>query len=78
MDRYNRYSVRSCPCTDNKKVARMSEQSEYCLCDSQPVSLAMAYVPKQEFKNLVGVCEGLDKGTIFEDLYMPYCMGGCR
>ncbi|MBR6514745.1 MAG: spore coat associated protein CotJA [Clostridia bacterium] len=38
----------------------------------------MGYVPVQEFKNIYRCCEGLDKGTLFADLYKPYCMGGCR
>ncbi|MBR4881542.1 MAG: spore coat associated protein CotJA [Clostridia bacterium] len=52
------------------------EDAEYCVCTSQPVSLAMAYVPIQEWGNLYRCCEALDKGTLFADLYKPYCMGG--
>lgn len=74
MDRYNRYAPRVRPCP--RPMPR--EDAEYCVCTSQPVSLAMAYVPVQEYKNVYRCCEALDKGTLFADLNKPYCMGGCR
>ncbi len=74
MDRYNRYTPRVCPCP--RPMPR--EDAEYCVCTSQPISLAMAYVPVQEYKNVYRCCEALEKGTLFADLYKPYCMGGCR
>lgn len=41
--------------------------------------LAMAYVPMQQFKNLYESDEGLQKGTIFSELYKPFrgWKGGC-
>ncbi len=40
--------------------------------------IAMAYVPWQEWTALYTVEEGLHHGTIFEELYKPFCKaGGC-
>lgn len=35
--------------------------------------LAHAYVPFQQLKTIYPPMEGLDKGTIFPELYDPYC-----
>lgn len=34
--------------------------------------LAMAYVPMQKWRNVLDGCNGLAKGTIFEELVLPY------
>ena len=52
--------------------------TDNCLCDGQPISLAMAYVKVQPFGGLYEPCEGLKNGTLFADLNMPYCAGGRR
>ncbi len=39
---------------------------------SSNMRLARAYVPFQEFSRLLDPIEGLAKGTIFPELYMPY------
>ncbi len=81
MDRYKRYTPRVCNCPERTAFperAVYTEEAQYCVCTSQPVSLAMAYVPVQEYKNVYGCCEALNKGTLFADLYKPYCTGGCR
>lgn len=51
--------------------------------DCQPPSpcpalpLAAAYVPMQPFTGLVGPDEALERGSSFENLYIPYKKGGC-
>lgn len=55
-----------------------SNPNENCLCDGQPISLAMAYVKPQPFGEVYSACDGWKKGTIFPALDMPYCMGGRR
>ncbi|MBQ7916412.1 MAG: spore coat associated protein CotJA [Firmicutes bacterium] len=45
------------------------------LCPNLP--LAAAYVPSQPFTCLVGPDEALERGSSFENLYMPYKKGGC-
>jgi hypothetical protein len=41
-------------------------------------ALAMAYVPWQEWNSIYDADKGLHCGTIFEDLYKPFCRsGGC-
>lgn len=55
-----------------------SVPNENCLCDGQPISLAMAYVKPQPFGEVFGACEGWHNGTLFPALVMPYCMGGKR
>ena len=76
MDRYNRYTSRTCPYADDRMTPR--NEGTYCVCTDQPISLAMAYVPIQEWGETYRCCEALDKGTLFPCLYKPYCMGGCR
>ncbi len=41
-------------------------------------SLAMAYVPMQNFGDLFDVEEGFCQGTIFKDLKFPFCPTPCR
>ena len=41
-------------------------------------SLAMAYVPMQDFKNLFDLEEGFCEGTIFKDLRFPFYPTPCR
>ncbi len=38
--------------------------------DSLP--LAMAYVPMQKWRNVFDACQGLEHGTIFEELVKPW------
>lgn len=43
------------------------------VCPPNP-QLAQAYVPFQQMSDLYAPMEGLDKGTIFPELYRPYGM----
>ena len=41
--------------------------------------IAMAYVPRQKWRNLYEPCKGFQRGTIFEDLSKPFHgRGGCN
>lgn len=42
------------------------------------MTLAMAYVPSQSFRNLYSPSDALGAGTLFAELSMPYCTGGRR
>ena len=39
---------------------------------NQPISLAMAYVPRQEWEDLYEAGLGLERGTIFSQLDKPF------
>ena len=41
--------------------------------------LAMAYVPWQRWQKIYDAEKGLHRGTIFQELDLPFCgMGGCQ
>ena len=40
-------------------------------------TLAAAYVPIQAFTGLVGPDEALERGSSFDNLFIPYQKGGC-
>ena len=43
------------------------------------MTLAMAYVPWQQWQNIYEICRGFQRGTIFEDLDTPFHgRGGCN
>ncbi len=89
MDRHYRYPRRACPggsARDTVPAPSPRSQSlpqghppvENCLCQGQPISLAMSYVKVQPFEGLYEPCEALRQGTLFQALNMPYCIGGRR
>ena len=57
-------------------IRRDAEQCEPCAdisqFTSQPVSLAMAYVPVQTWTQIYEPDTGLTRGTIFPDLDKPF------
>ena len=55
-----------------------AENEKNCLCDSQPISYAMAYVKSQNFGNLYSSEEAICRGTLLRDLDLPFSKGGCR
>lgn len=81
MDRTMRYSRR---CASPASVSRQNapkpqpQQHPNCLCDGQPIALAMAYVKPQPFGEVYSACDGWKNGTLFPDLNKPYCIGGKR
>ena len=90
MDRNYRYPRRGgCSCEpahggnrppmkpwQGARDVREASPSDNCLCDNQPISLAMSYVKVQPFDAVYEPCDGWKNGTIFPCLYMPYCIGG--
>lgn len=59
------------------------EEKKSCGCHREDslsgLPLAMAYVPWQEWRKIYDVCEGFHRGTIFEELDMPFLgKGGCN
>lgn len=49
------------------------ENQENCsVFTKQPISLAMAYVPMQQWRELYDPQLGLDRGTIFAELDKPF------
>lgn len=80
MDRYNRYSVgTNCPCGNNARPYPM-RRSSVCRREEGRAFPALVSIEIQEFKELYAPCEALDRGTLFAELYKPYCIrgGGCR
>ena len=41
-------------------------------------TIAMAYVPWQQWQNVYEICRGFERGTIFEDLNKPFTGKGGR
>lgn len=62
-----------------------SESTHYKHCEKKSdcdelhgMTLAMAYIPWQEWQNLYDADQGLHKGTIFSELDKPFLgTGGC-
>ena len=59
--------------------AGQPDAASFCLCDEQPISLAMAYVKVQPFEDPNSPEEALAQGSLFPGLTKPYgCQGGRR
>ena len=59
---------------DNKCVS--DNRSYNCMNTKEKYPIGMAYVPWQEWKNVMCAKEGMGYGTIFSDLVLPFY--GCR
>ena len=76
---------RDCDCRKKEEECcrREPKEREYCMCDSrkdQPVDkmpIGIGYVPWQQFRDVSEPCQGLQQGTIFDELVMPWevCWG---
>lgn len=60
----------------NLKNDALSEEVSSGLPEN--ASLAMAYVPFQQWNNVYTMDEALNKGTLFPDLEFPFERGGIR
>ena len=72
-----RMDNRNCGCPVNRRESA----ERYCGRSVMPqdVSLAMAYVPWQMWRNIYDTDKAFCRGTIFEELDMPfYGKGGCN
>ncbi|MDO4485647.1 MAG: spore coat associated protein CotJA [Bacillota bacterium] len=47
-------------------------------CDFDTWTLAMAYVPMQPWEETYDLEKGLNSGTVFPSLYLPFLGGECR
>ena len=58
-----------CPCKDSASPILAKD-----------LPLAIAYVPMQQFGETFSLCQGLQAGTIFPELCLPFCGkgGACR
>ena len=60
-------------CDIDRKCCRHMEK-----CDFDTWTLAMAYVPMQPWEKPYELEKGLNSGTIFPGLDLPFLGGGCR
>lgn len=66
----NNYNIPAAmPMAETVNCGCEGREPDNCV-DNMP--LAMAYVPMQKWRNVLDGCNGLSKGTIFEELIMPY------
>lgn len=62
----------------------MHMENKTCGCEHHKdelagMTLAMAYVPWQKWRDIYDICEGFQRGTIFAQLDMPFKgRGGCN
>lgn len=56
---------------NNQRNCSRSNMNHNCQCIDQ-MSLAMAYVPWQTWNNVYEPAKGMQMGTIFGDLYLPF------
>lgn len=49
-----------------------------CVGCMEEYSVAMGYIPWQQWQQPYSPEQGLRKGTIFPDLDLPFTMGRCR
>jgi hypothetical protein len=62
-----------CGCTEDGN-RQVNEIYEHLSMSGAP--LAMAYVPYQQWETPSCPCAGLERGTIFDSLYKPFCGKG--
>ena len=68
--------MRACQSAPSERMPGAGREN--CLCDAQPISLAMAYVKDQPFGPVSEAAEAWKNGTLFPALRMPYGTGGKR
>ena len=83
MNRCGRQPHSQAPVQPRKQCAPVEEE-----CKKEPsmfhglqnLPVAMAYVPCQTFKTTFELCKALQLGTIFPELFKPFCgeRRGCR
>lgn len=73
--------VSSDGCAGSGKIVDCREHSGCCEKEHVPddMPIAMAYVPWQRWKCIYEAGKGFHRGTIFEELDLPFCgKGGCN
>lgn len=72
---YNNGCKNSCMRTDYRNHNGCCEREDRL----EGMPIAMAYVPWQSWKRIYEAGEGFHRGTIFEELDLPFCgKGGCN
>lgn len=56
----------------NFNVTEISSSNPCSVFTNQPISLAMAYVPFQQWRNIYDPELGIERGTIFAELDKPF------
>lgn len=72
-------SMPSTPCVSSTSSCGCTQNSMFDKLDTLPV--AMGYVPLTHFDKTFDLCTALQRGTIFPDLFKPFCGkggGGCK
>lgn len=72
----------NCSCGAGNPTAGRRDRNQ-CMPEDHPQScirerfpLAMGYVPVQKFEKTYDLCTGLQRGTIFPELFLPFCGKG--
>ncbi len=75
MNRCSRQSYGQMPMTAKKQCAPTDDcqMNTSIYAGLQKMPLAMAYVPSQTFKTTFEPCKALQAGTVFPELYKPFC-----
>lgn len=71
----NRPTGGSCGCAVQPMQPDRENIQRDCLSD---MSIAMAYVPMQRWNQVYDMSRGLTRGTVFQELDLPFVMGRCR
>lgn len=68
-----------CPCTaSTSRSAQTTRDTQFDMgCTEECAVPVMAYVPVQTFCQMYDPCEGIQKGTMFSQLYKPFMGKGC-
>lgn len=85
----DRYRANNRPCCDRQQQRQVPRQNQMTPCGAASMynhvdhmTPAMAYVPMQKWEGTFDLCKGLQMGTLFPNLCMPFCgrgkRGGCR
>ena len=59
-----------CSMIDPRMMEARKREPKDCMCDDYPIG--MAYVPRQEFKDLYDPEKSLEMGTMFLELDKPF------
>ena len=76
--RYQPYRYNRCQGQANGSFTKIAPYSEMTLQDLSNLSLAMAYVPWQDYGNIYAQPQALRNGTIFAELNLDFAGRRCN